>query len=68
MNALVLSTDYSSPDGRISLQYVHMRNLYYQQQGIRVTVINFHAKESYELEGIKVIPLSVYEKSSETYS
>lgn len=41
--------------------FVHVRNRYYQEHGTDVTVLNFAAKESYEVDGIKVITLEKFE-------
>jgi glycosyltransferase involved in cell wall biosynthesis len=64
IRALVLAADYSNPDGKIKLHYIHMRNINYVQQGIDVTVVNFRAKDAYTLDGIPVITLKDYAKNS----
>lgn len=64
---LVLAADYSHPDGRIMLHYIHTRNLYYMQHDIDVTVINFRAEQRYVLDGIEVLTLEDYRKTPEEY-
>ena len=49
MKILVLATNYSRPDGFISLQYIHTRNKLYVEKGIDVSVISFAEREDYEL-------------------
>ncbi|RKI30434.1 glycosyltransferase family 1 protein [bacterium 1xD8-6] len=64
---LVLTVDYPNNNGGVALMYVHVRNKYYIENGIDVTVLNFSAKENYEIEGIKVIGKESYEKSHGNY-
>lgn len=59
MKVLVLATDYPSDHGH-ELMYVHVRNKYYQKNGIDVTVLNFRADKDYEYENIKIITLNTY--------
>lgn len=63
MKLLVLATDYPTPSGKVSLMYIHTRNLAYQKRGYDVTVLNFSAKETYCMDGIPVISLDVYKKN-----
>ena len=63
---LVLVANYPTSSS-VSLMYVHVRNKYYLQQGMDVTVLNFKTDENYEIDGIKVISLKSYENSSERY-
>lgn len=62
MNVLVLSTDYPTPERPVALMYVHVRNKYYSQHGINVTVLNFNANKNYFWEGIPVITLKTYKR------
>jgi glycosyltransferase involved in cell wall biosynthesis len=65
VRVLVLSADYPSPDGKVALQYVHVRNKYYVSHGIDVTVLNFKAQNEYVLDGVRVIPLEIYESEAD---
>ena len=67
MKVFVLATDYPDNNGHVTLMYIHSRNVYYKAHGIDVTVLNFSAKEQYDIDGIKVLSLSDYMKSSENY-
>lgn len=62
MNVLVLVADYPNNCGNKSLMYVHVRNKYYQKNGINVTVLNFKTKEQYSFEGVSVISFNEYKK------
>jgi len=57
---LVLATNYSRPDGFVSLQYIHSRNKWYIKKGVDVSVISFGAKNDYILDGVKVYTLETY--------
>lgn len=59
---LVLATDYPDNNGKVSLQYIHTRNVEYLKFGISVTVLNFSARTNYEIGGIRVITLKTYKK------
>ncbi len=67
MKILVLSEEYPNNDGKVSLMYVHTRNLYYQNNGIDVTELNFRASNSYIFQGIKVITLNDFISSDCQY-
>ncbi len=67
MKILVLATNYPNNDGGVTLMYIHSRNVYYMENGIDVTVINFASDISYTYEGITVITLKDYEKSKSKY-
>jgi len=54
VRVLVAAAGYPTPDGDVSLYYVHTRNRYYVSRGIDVTVLNFGAQEDYEIDGIPV--------------
>ena len=59
MTILVLCSDYPSKES-IALQFVHVRNIEYQKNGIDVTVLNFSADHDYIQDGIKVISFQSY--------
>jgi len=67
MEVFVLATDYPDNTGKVTLMYIHSRNLYYTSQGIHVTVLNFAAQESYVYQGITVITLQDYVKNNLRY-
>lgn len=67
MNILVLTMDYPRLDGTHERMFVHVRDMYYSQNGINVTVLNFASPIDYEIDGIKVITLQSYKKSCEKY-
>ena len=64
---LVLVVDYPNNMGGVALMYVHVRNKYYMQHGIDVTVLNFSSHEDYIIDGIPVITLKTYENSPDQY-
>lgn len=68
MRVLVAVTAYPTFDGKKPMSFVHSRCLYYRGMGISVTVLNFGARNSYEIDGIQVICLSDYESSDDTYN
>lgn len=47
--------------------FVHVRNGYYMQHGIHVTVLNFAAEKDYELDGIRVITPDIYAREKNDY-
>lgn len=67
LKILVLATNYSRPDGFVSLQYIHTRNKWYVEKGIDVSVISFGAKNDYVLDGIQVYTIETYEKKLKQY-
>ena len=67
IKALVLATFYPSENGKEAHRFVHVRNLYYQEQGIDVTVLCFGTKEDYVYENIRVISLKTYKRQKEEY-
>ena len=67
INALVAVADYPSPDGNVSLMYVHVRNKQYIQNGINVTVLNFKTGIDYVIDNIPVITLDTYIKNRIQY-
>lgn len=64
---LVLVADYPNIDGGVALMYVHVRNKYYIQHGIDVTVLNFAADKGYVIDNIPVITLRDYEGQGKQY-
>ena len=64
---LVAVAGYPTPDGGKALAYVHTRNLYYRNKGLNVTVLNFGAHSDYDIDGIRVITLETFRKSSLSY-
>ena len=64
---LVLTTFYPGDGSGEAHRFVHVRNLYYQEQGIDLKVLCFEAKKSYEYEGIQVITLADYLSENENY-
>lgn len=67
MRVLVLTTGYPMPNGTHARMFVHVRNKYYAQHGVDVTVLNFAADTDYTIDGIEVITLKSYEKNSGCY-
>lgn len=63
---LVACADYPSDESR-ALQYVHVRNKYYQKHGIDVTVLNFASQKSYVYENIEVISLEDFYNKKESF-
>ncbi|QVY61292.1 glycosyltransferase [Cytobacillus gottheilii] len=61
MKILVLATDYPNKTNNATLYYIHARNLYYKENGVEVTVLNFLAKENYIFDDINVITKETYE-------
>ena len=68
MRVLVLTAAYPELDGSKNMYYVHTRNLYYIQNGIEVEVLNFSARQEYEIDGIKVFGLEHYENKYNDHS
>lgn len=62
MKLLILAANYPDLNGNIPLYYIHTRSIYYHDQGIDVTVLNFSAKENYTIDNIKVITLASFKK------
>ena len=67
ISILVLTEDYPDNEGKVSLNYVHTRNIHYQADGIKVDNLSFSAKESYTIDGIKVLSLRDYEQTDRKY-
>lgn len=68
IDVLVISEDYSDNTGKVSLQYIHTRNLEYVKQGLSVEVLSFSCVNPYTFEGIRVIPLKTFEEERIKYS
>ena len=66
MKVLVLTAFYPIPNGTHERMFVHVRNLYYKKCGIDVRVLNFNAKNDYEIDGIPVITLEHFKASSQS--
>lgn len=56
MKVLVLAAAYPDLDGNVSLMYVHTRNVMYSKNGIEVYVLNFAARSTYCIDGVRVLP------------
>lgn len=67
MKVLVLATFYPSENGKEAHRFIHVRNLFYQEHGIDVTVLCFGTKEDYVYENIRVISLKTYQKEKEEF-
>ncbi len=67
MKLLVLATDYPRLDGTHKLMYIHVRDLYYAQHGMDVTVLNFASKTDYVMDRLRVITLATYQKENISY-
>lgn len=64
---LVLVQNYPNNDGGVALMYVHVRNKYYIQHGIDVTVLNFSSSNDYIIDNIKVITEDTYKRENTKY-
>lgn len=64
---LVLVQNYPNNNGGVALMYVHVRNKYYIQHNIDVTVLNFSSYDDYIIDNIKVITEDTYKKNSKEY-
>lgn len=64
---LVLVQNYPNNDGGVALMYVHVRNKYYIQHDIDVTVLNFSATNDYLIDSIKVVTEDTYKKEDKKY-
>lgn len=62
MKILVLVTKYPNLQGGLALAYVRTRNVYYTECGVNVDVLNFSAKEDYDIDGIHVFCLRSFDK------
>ena len=57
MKLLVLAENYSTKE-KVSLAYIHTRNLEYVKQGIELDVISFSSTTQYTLDGINIYSLN----------
>lgn len=64
---LVLVQDYPNNNGGVALMYVHVRNKYYIQHDIDVTVLNFSSSYDYIIDNIRVITENTYKKENIKY-
>lgn len=64
---LVGVTNYPKENEKTVHKFVHVRNVYYQECGIDVTVLNFSTQEDYYYENIRVISKSTYTRESKNY-
>lgn len=64
---LVLVQNYPNNDGGVALMYVHVRNKYYIQHDIDVTVLNFSASDDYVIDNIRVITEDTYKRENNKY-
>lgn len=60
MKVLVLAEDYTTLDGKVSLHYIHSRNLIYVKKEIDVSVLSFRAQKNYVIDGIDVYTEKTY--------
>lgn len=67
MNVLVLTAFYPIPDKSYERMFVHVRDVYYSNNNIKVTVLNFDAKKDYNIDGIHVITESTYQHDPMPY-
>lgn len=67
IKVLVLVADYPQENGKKAHRFVHVRNLYYAENGIDVTVLNFATKKNYIYENINVIGLKEYKENKLRY-
>ena len=59
MKLLVLAENYSTKE-KVSLAYIHTRNLEYVKQGIELDVISFSSTTQYTLDGINIYSLKQF--------
>lgn len=64
---LVLVQNYPNNIGGVALMYVHVRNKYYIQHNIDVTVLSFSSNDDYIIDNIKVITEDTYKKDNKKY-
>lgn len=67
MKLLILTAFYPVPNGTHERMFVHVRNRYYAENGIDVTVLNFAAESDYTIDGIRVITLATYEAAGDSF-
>ena len=59
---LVLVENYPDNKGGVSLMYVHVRNKYYIQHGIDVTVLSFATKTDYVIDNKSYYRSNIFKK------
>ncbi len=64
---LVLVTSYPGDGTGEAHRFVHVRNLHYVKRGFNLVVLDFSATQSFEYEGIRVIPPKAYSGTDEGY-
>lgn len=67
IKVLVAVAFYPDDKGNKKLYYTHVRNKYYSENGIDVTVLNFDTKYDYMIDNVKVISLESYRKSQTNF-
>lgn len=68
MKLLVLTAFYPQPGVTRERMFVHVRDLYYQEHGAEVTVLDFAAKEDYGIDGIQVITEASFRREPGLYA
>lgn len=61
MKILVLCSNYPDLGGKTGGMFFHVRNLYYQDNGANVQVLNFSADQNYVKDGINVFSFTHFE-------
>lgn len=64
MKVLVTDANYASTENVTSVFFVRGRNIFYQEAGIEVTVLNFAATEDAVLDNIPVLTLQSFEEQA----
>jgi len=67
MKVLILTTDYPNLEGDIPAFFIHVRSMFYKENGIELDVLSFNAKSDYIIDGINVITLATYKKIEKYY-
>ena len=67
MKVLVLTAFYPDNNGNHDRMFIHIRNRYYLNNGIDVSVINFNTNDDYIIDGVKVYSPKSYYKKKEHY-
>lgn len=63
MKILVLCSNYPDVEGKTGGMFFHVRNLYYQDNGANVHVLNFSADQNYIKDGIDVFSFEYFENT-----
>lgn len=64
---LVAVADYPDNNDKVTLMYVHNRNIFYKNYGYSVTVLNFNTHYNYIIDEINVISYKTYKKNKSNY-